>query len=180
MRKTLVLLLTAALLTGSLSGCNRTEPDNTENITQSETTEPVQYAAPDFTVYDAKGNAVKLSDFIGKPIVLNFWATWCGPCVQELPHFQEKYNKLGEQVQFLMVNLTDGTRETVTGVGEFLQSEGYTFPVFYDTATNAASIYRISSIPTTYFIDKEGYLVAGATGALSQEQLQQGIHMILP
>lgn len=69
--------------------------------------------APDFIMTDADGNEVSLSDFIGKPIVLNFWATWCSPCKSELPTFDAAYATYGEDVQFIMLNLTDGYRETV-------------------------------------------------------------------
>ncbi|MBQ4347432.1 MAG: TlpA family protein disulfide reductase, partial [Firmicutes bacterium] len=87
--------------------------------------------APDFTVYDSEGNAVMLSDFIGKPIVLNFWASWCGPCKMEMPEFNEAYAELGEDIQFLMVNVTTG-RETQESASAFIEENGYSFPVFYD------------------------------------------------
>ena len=140
--------------------------------------EQEQVAAPDFTVYDASGNPVKLSDYFGKPIVLNFWASWCGPCQMEMPDFQEKYETLNGQVQFLMINMTDGSRETVTSASEFIKDQGYTFPVFYDTETDAAAAYRANSLPTTYFIDANGYVIARATGAISGDTLQRGIDMI--
>ena len=140
-------------------------------------TEPGAYA-PDFTVYDAEGNAKKLSDYRGKPVVLNFWATWCSPCVRELPHFQVQYNEQGDDVQFLMVNLTDGTRETVEGVKSFMEDMSFHFPVLFDTASEAATAYNVTSIPITYFIDAEGVIVASAIGSLSAQKLQQGIDMI--
>ena len=80
--------------------------------------------APDFTVYDLDGNPVSLSDYFGKPIVLNFWASWCGPCKMELPDFQETYDELGGDVQFLIVNLTDGSRETVETASAYLKEQG--------------------------------------------------------
>ena len=129
-------------------------------------------------MYDVSGNPVKLSDYFGKPIVLNFWASWCGPCQMEMPDFQEKYETLDGQVQFLMINMTDGSRETVTSASEFIKDQGYTFPVFYDTETDAAAAYRANSLPTTYFIDAKGYVIARATGAVSGDTLQRGIDMI--
>ncbi len=133
--------------------------------------------APDFTVYDAEGNAVKLSDYFGKPIVLNFWASWCGPCQSEMPDFQEKYEELGDDIQFLMVNMTTG-RETLESAKAFISDKGYTFPVLYDTAGEAAYTYGVYYLPTTYFINEQGKAVAMATSALTAQMLQQGIDMI--
>lgn len=96
----------------------------------------------------------------------------------EMPDFQEKYLELGEEVQFLMINLTDGSRETVEIAASFIESQGYTFPVFYDTTSDAASTYGVYSIPTTYFIDAQGRAIAQATGAINGETLQRGINMI--
>ena len=141
-------------------------------------TQPPRIAAPDFTVYDAEGNPVKLSDYFGKPIILNFWASWCGPCKMEMPDFNEKSQELEGKVQFLMINMTDGSRETVEIATAFIEEQGYTFPVFFDTRSEAAYTYGAYSLPTTFFIDAEGYAVAQATGAIGMETLQRGIDMI--
>ena len=135
--------------------------------------------APDFTVYDLDGNEVHLSDFIGKSVVLNFWASWCSPCKMEMPDFNEKYLEIGEEVQFLIINMTDGSRETVETASAFIAEQGYSFPVFYDTDQDAAATYGVYSLPTTYFIDEEGNAIAQATGAIDEETLQQGIDMII-
>lgn len=135
--------------------------------------------APDFTVYDADGNPVQLSDFRGKPVVLNFWASWCGPCKSEMPDFDTKAAELDGKVAFLMVNLTDGYQETVDSASAFIQEQGYTFPVYYDTDLSAAQAYGVSSVPVTYFIDAEGYGVGRAMGVIDALYLQTGINMIL-
>lgn len=148
-----------------------------ETIPPEETTAP-HVTAPDFTVYDAEGNPVRLSDFFGKPIVLNFWASWCGPCKMELPDFQDVYSELGDSVQFLVVNMTDGSRETVETASAFLKEQGYTLPVYYDTQLSAATVYSVNAIPRTYFIDAQGYAVAWASGAIDGQTLRRGIDMI--
>ena len=154
-------------------------PPATQEAGETEAqTEPEKMKAPDFTVYDAEGNEVHLTDFVGKPIVLNFWASWCGPCKMEMPDFNEKYLELGEEVQFLMINMTDGSRETVAIASEFIKESGYSFPVFYDTKMDAANTYGAYSLPMTFFIDADGYPVARATGAIDAETLMRGIDMI--
>lgn len=134
--------------------------------------------APDFTVYDGDGIAVKLSDFRGKPVVLNFWASWCAPCQSEMPDFDAKYKELGDDVVFMVINATDGSRETVETAKAFINSAGYSFPVYYDTDYAANYAFGVTALPTTFFIDAEGYGVAYASGALSAETLQTGIDMI--
>ena len=142
-------------------------------------TEPRGSEAPEFTVYDLEGNAHKLSDFRGKPVLLNFWASWCGPCQSEMPDFQDFYEKYGEEVHFVIVNLTDGQQETVESASAFIAEKGYTFPVYYDTDIDAAMKYGVSAVPVSYFIDAEGYFVAWAQGALSADMLQQGMDLLL-
>ena len=135
--------------------------------------------APDFTVYDLEGNPYKLADFRGKPVLLNFWASWCGPCQMEMPDFQKYYESHGDKVNFVIVNLTDGQQETVESASAFIAEKGYTFPVYYDTDIDAAAKYGVSAVPVSYFIDAEGYFVAWAQGALSADMLQQGMDLLL-
>ncbi|MGO5023834.1 TlpA family protein disulfide reductase [Lawsonibacter sp. LCP25S3_G6] len=166
----------------SPSGSTGSQSESSSAGTQSsqEEGEPELTLAPDFTVYDKEGNEVHLSDFVGKPIVLNFWASWCSPCKSEMPDFNQAYLDYGEEVNFLMVNMTDGSRETVESASAFIEEQGYEFPVFYDTDYDAALTYGAYALPTTYFIDAEGYGVAWAQSALSAENLQKGLDMILP
>ena len=165
---------------GQLAGTGQpTQSQSGEEGAQAEASQEPE-AAPDFTVYDAQGNPVQLSDFLGKPVVLNFWASWCGPCQSEMPDFHEAYQRLGDEVQFLMVNATDGSRETVDTASQFISQQGYTFPVVFDKGLEASMTYGAYALPTTYFIDAQGRAVARASGAISAEILQQGIDMIYP
>ena len=138
---------------------------------------PEPQPAPDFTMVDAAGNSVKLSDHFGKPIVLNFWASWCGPCKSEMPDFEEVYQAQGDDIQFLMVNVTGG-RETLESAKAFIEESGYTFPVFFDTEAEGAMTYGTYSIPMTFFINSDGNLVAYVQGMTSADVLEQGIGMI--
>jgi thiol-disulfide isomerase/thioredoxin len=145
-----------------------------ETTEPTEAAEPQTVPVPDFTVLDWDGNEVHLSDYIGKPIVLNFWAHWCGPCQQEMPEFNAKWEELGGEVTFLMVHegaaVDDGKDKVTEG--------GYTFPVVFDTDSSAGARYGITAFPTTFFIDKEGNLRGYYMGIMSAEMLQQGIDLI--
>lgn len=150
-----------------------------ETSKQSEVTEQQKNTASDFTVVDYNGKQTKLSDKIGKPVVVNFWASWCGPCKSEFPAFENAYQQYGNDVEFMMVNLTDGYQETISSAKSFIDEQGYTFPVYYDTTMSASNAYGIYSIPKTLFIDKDGNIVQNRTGAMSEETLEQNIKNLL-
>ncbi len=198
MKKSILWLLLALLLVGLIGGASilyldlsrRYENDNLLSVetdppkpvekpgadeTEESKSEPMD--APDFTVLDRDGNEVKLSDFRGKPVVLNFWATWCHYCKVEMPDF-DKASRNYPQVQFLMVNATDGVQETMEMARQYVEDQGFTFPVFYDTSLEALTAYRITSFPTTFFIDGEGKIIARGMGMLDMDTLVRGINMI--
>lgn len=155
-----------------------TQPAQTEVAEQTEAAQATE-AVKDLTVYDLEGNAHTLSDFRGKPVILNFWATWCGYCKMEMPDFEEAYQKYGEEIHFLMINVTDGVQETVEKASAYVAEQGYTFPVFYDTDQAAMLNYNLSGLPVTYLLDEEGQIVAWQQGMLTASTLQSGIDMLL-
>ncbi len=134
----------------------------------------------DFAVMDYDGNEVKLSDYIGTPIVLNFWASWCPPCKGEMPHFNKVSEEYpNDELLFLMVDMVDGASETTEKGKKYVEDNGYTFAVFFDEKQDAAATYGIRSIPSTFFIDKEGYIAGVAEGGIDEETLRYGISLIL-
>lgn len=151
-------------------------PTSTSNGTGTTTSAKT---ASDFTVLDNLGNEAKLSHAFGKPTVVNFWATWCGPCKSELAHFEKMYQQYGDDINFMMVNLTDGSRDTVSKVEDFVSAGKYTFPVYFDTKLNAANTYSIMSIPTTLFINSDGTIMKTYIGAMSEHTLQNYIDSLL-
>lgn len=130
----------------------------------------------DFTLYDQNGKEHKLSDYKGKTVFLNFWATWCPPCKAEMPYIEQlykEYNKNNKDVVILGVaspNLDrEGSKEDII---EFLQQEKYTFPVVMDNNGELAYQYGISAYPTTFIIDKEGYITQYVPGAMDKQTMK--------
>ena len=183
LKMVLLVLIFAALLLGATrlydNLSSQVQMDTLGTQSTEEGAEETRQAAPDFTVYDLEGNAHKLSDFRGKPVILNFWATWCGYCQVEMPDFDEKFKEYGNDVHFIMLNVTDGAQETVESASAFIQENGYSFPVYYDTDMDATGSYNTSGLPVTYFIDADGNFVAWQQGMMTAETLQIGIDMLL-
>jgi len=111
--------------------------------------------APDFELNTLDGQTIVLSDFQGTPVLLNFWATWCGPCVHEMPFLQQIYEERpGEEPVMLAINIG----ESPSQAAEFMQSYGFSFPVLLDGDTALAQRYNIQYIPTTFFINSDGII----------------------
>jgi len=158
------------------SSAEKSAPEQSEVSDAPDTSEAIP--APDFTVVDKNGEQVTLSSKKGKPVVVNFWASWCGPCKMEMPDFDAAYEKYGDEVEFMMVNLTDGQRETVDKAAEFIEESGYRFPVYFDTESEAAYTYQTVSIPRTLFVDKDGNADVIYVGMISEEVLETQIEKL--
>jgi len=169
-------IIGAVVLYNVLSDVAPSEPSLTQ-VTGEDDDDRV--IAPDFMVTDFFGDEMRLTDLFGRPIVLNFWASWSQSCVAQMPDFDRLYRELGGDVEFVMVSLVDGERETRASAEEYIRDNGYSFPVYFDEAQIAATVFNVSSIPVTFFIDREGYVEAYSPGELDEETLRLGISYII-
>jgi thiol-disulfide isomerase/thioredoxin len=120
--------------------------------------------APDFSFEDAAGTTFSLSDFQGKMVMLNFWATWCGYCVMELPYLQQIYEEWpSDELLLLAVDVGESAETVAT----FLQDNGISLPVLLDMEGKVAVLYGVRGIPRTLFIDKDGFIRGIKVGAFS-------------
>ncbi len=134
--------------------------------------------APDFALTNLDGETVRLSDFRGKTVVLNFWASWCPPCREEMPEFQELWDERGEEGadDLVMLALDFLVQDTATDARNFIEGNGFTFPVLLDTTDGAvADRYRVRGLPATFFIDGEGVVRGVNYGPVFGNLLPDGV-----
>lgn len=147
------------------------ESDNTDqSANQQEQNRTNLMEEYDFTLEDLNGDKVSLSQLKGKKIFLNFWATWCPPCKGEMPDMEKLYQEIkGSELVILAVNVGE-EKETVEA---FISKNNYSFPVLLDSSGDVSKLYHVSGIPTSYFIDTEGYLDYGITGGITLEKMKE-------
>ena len=135
-------------------------------------TDAVKIAALDFKLIDLNGKEVSLSDYKGKKVFLNFWASWCPPCISEMPDIEKLYNETKDSdLVILAVNLG----EDKATVKDFSDTNKYNFKILLDTDQSVGKQYNITAIPTSYFIDKEGNIVSTVKGSISLEKMKSYI-----
>ena len=153
-----VIVLTSVLVSGVVAGCSSSPAQSAR----------IGNPAPNFKLPNLEGKTVSLSDLRGKPVMLNFWATWCPPCRAEMPHIQQVYEEWSDNgLVVLAINLGESSSK----VKEFVQSYGLSFPVLLDTKRDIAEKYNIRGlIPTTFFIDKNGIIQVKIIGAFPSKE----------
>lgn len=161
----------------SLSPAAAAESAGTPALASSREEPRIGAVAPGFSLTGMDGSGYSLAGFRGKPVVLNFWASWCGPCRDEAPLLAKLHKQYGSDLQIVAVNLTDVDSEK--DAREFAATYGFDFPVLLDKNGNAADSYRIRPIPTTFFIDAKGVIQDGALGALTWEELDKRAERLL-
>jgi thiol-disulfide isomerase/thioredoxin len=167
---------TAAILAFTLAGCaSKAQKDSTVVTTQKPAEQ--RRSAPDFTLKDADGKTVKLSDYKGKVVLLNFWATWCGPCKIEIPwfiEFQKKYKDQGFTV--IGVSVDDEGWEIVK---PYLATKQVNYPVVVSDEAVNTSYGGIESLPTTFVLDKDGKIANTHVGLVSKKEYESDIEQLL-
>jgi len=134
--------------------------------------------APDFNLPGLGGQSISLSDFRGKPVLINFWATWCPPCRDEMPYLQEVYEEWSDKG---LVVLTIDIGDPPAQVEEFMASLHLSLPVLLDMQGNVAQKYNVQFYPTTFFIDKEGIIQDKVIGAFQNKaQIEKRLGKIMP
>ena len=165
----LVLIIVALIVTS--------KPPAVQNPSASNpsATAPALEKASDFTLKDLNGKTVSLSDFRGKSVYVNFFATWCPPCKGEMPDIEKMYQKYASKgLVILAVDLS----EDAATVKNFIQKNGYNFKVLLDSDNRAGNQYQTNAIPVSVFIDKAGNIVSRIVGALTLEDMEKNISII--
>ncbi len=121
--------------------------------------------APDFTLRSLAGERFNLYEKRGKPVFLNFWATWCGPCIAEMPDIERLQQTMGDHIQIVGIDM----RESVSTVRGFVQRGGFTWTFVLDSTGEVSSDYEVSGIPTSLFLDAKGVIVRRFVGSRSYE-----------
>jgi peroxiredoxin len=186
MSRIILIIALAAALGLTVTGCpgeNGQDGVALGEITgiASGSTQPpnVGQQAPDFYFENPEGEATSLSQLQGKPVLVNFWATWCSPCRYEMPFLQQVYQERpGDELVLLAVNVGENSSQ----VSQFMESAGFTFTVLLDQQVTVARRYNVTGIPATFFIDKEGVIQNVQVGAFQSQaeieaildQLDQG------
>ena len=163
------LIVVLIIITGAwyFTNQNQQQTQNTEPVEQNIEIGPeTGLMAPDFTLENLSGKEVSLSDFRGQKIFLNFWASWCPPCKQEMPDIQKLY-KENDNVKVLTVNV----QETKDTVFDYMMSNNYSFTTLLDKNGTIGSRYLVRGIPTTIIIDEDGIILSRQSGALTYERM---------
>lgn len=155
------------------------ETAQTETISTNateDTQNQVEYRAPDFELQTLKGETVQLSDYAGKKVFLNFWATWCPPCKEEVPHMQKIYEEYQNQgVEILAVNVTNKDKGKEV-IAQFVNEHSLTFDVLLDEEGFVGSKYQVITLPTTYMIDTKGNMVNIIEGPMNEALMKEMIN----
>lgn len=154
--------------------------DDDVSDSNSEQAKPGELPAYDFTLLDQNGKEHKLSEYKGKVVFLNFWATWCPPCIEEMPHIEELYKEYNlNKDEVVILGVTGIRDQTEQEIKDFLDENNYTFPTVIDKTGEIFTNYNISSYPTTFMIDKDGKIYGYTVGALSKDIMKQIIKQTL-
>lgn len=168
----IVVLIIASAAYNSLSKDNQPDLKELKQSTQSvEQKEKVML--PDFTLVDMNGNEVSSSDLLGKPTIINFWATWCGYCMEEMPDFQTAYETYGDKINFVMIDAVDGVQETEQKGRAYVEENAYTFPVYFDTKREGVISCGVTGFPSTLFVAADGEVLLGWPSYISGERLME-------
>jgi peroxiredoxin len=173
-----LLLLLFVVLAVTAAGLSCAPPGTAASERSPVTGWQIGNVAPDFTLADIDGKSVSLSDYRGKPVLINFWATWCPPCVQETPFLQQIYDQqAGKGLVFLAVNI----EENPAKVREFFAKNTLSLPVLFDFTGSTTSKYGVSSIPSTFFVDGSGVIRRKVVGAFpSVKAIETELRSIMP
>jgi peroxiredoxin len=128
----------------------------------------VDQPAPDFKLETLSGERIQLSELRGKPVLINFWATWCGPCIEEMPTIEKYYDQYKNDIRVLAVN----DDEPLADVEKFVSDQGLTFDILLDPGAKVQSLYRLRGYPTSFIVDSEGIVRVQHIGPMSEKQLE--------
>lgn len=135
------------------------------------------HAAYDFTLQDLDGNEISLSDFKGKGVVLNFWATYCPPCEKEMPYLNNVYQAYKDKgIEILAVN----AKEPRILVSPFVEEKNVRFPILLDRTGTTVDQYKILNLPITFFIDEDGVIIEKFSGELTEKKIRSSVEQIIP